>query len=308
MQEILIANIRTDGGVQSRVAIDAKYVDELAEQIKAGIKLPPVDVYKDSTGTWMADGFHRLRAHEAAGRPNIRAEIHKGGKAEAAWHSCGANTAHGLRRTNADKQRSVEMALKLHPENSDRMIAEHVGITEPTVKAARIRCKIFTPERVGKDGKTYTVPTPRQKTTVPPPTQQADAPEVAPVPPPPAPKPEPPAAPVDAVGREIPDYLRDEWNANTATLKQCEQELQRIERLIENDVMAARAVFHEKSHQAATAALRTLLGEIRRCIPYAICPYCRAAEPMQAGCKACGSVGYVGKHRWDTAMPEAMKA
>ena len=302
MQEILIANIRTDGGVQSRVAIDAKYVDELAEQIKAGIKLPPVDVYKDSTGTWMADGFHRLRAHEAAGRPNIRAEIHKGGKAEAAWHSCGANTAHGLRRTNADKQRSVEMALKLHPENSDRMIAEHVGITEPTVKAARIRCKIFTPERVGKDGKTYTVPTPRQKTTVPPPTQQADAPEVAPVPPPPAPKPEPPAAPVDAVGREIPDYLLPTWRKAESELGEVLADLRRIRRLLDGNPQMI------EGWQGAVAGVETAISGVKAAIPYAICPYSRAAEPMQAGCKACGSVGYVGKHRWDTAVPEAMKA
>ena len=81
MQEILVANIRTDGGVQSRVAIDPAYVAELAEEIKAGVKLPPVEVYRDASGVWMADGFHRLRAHEAAGVASIRAEIRKGGQA-----------------------------------------------------------------------------------------------------------------------------------------------------------------------------------------------------------------------------------
>ena len=304
MQEILIANIRTDGGVQSRVAIDAKYVDELAEQIKAGIKLPPVDVYKDATGTWMADGFHRLRAHEAAGRPNIRAEIHKGGKAEAAWHSCGANKAHGLRRTNADKQRSVEMALRLKPEMTERAIAEHCGVASPMVKATINRCNIITPDRrIGRDGKSYpSVPPPSQKTTVPPPTQQADAPEVAPVPPPPAPKPTPASAPVDAVGREIPDYLLPTWRKAESELGEVLADLRRIRRLLDGNPQMI------EGWQGAVAGVETAISGVKAAIPYAICPYCRAAEPMQAGCKACGSVGYVGKHRWDTAVPEAMKA
>lgn len=298
MQEILIANIRTDGGVQSRVAIDPAYVAELAEQVKAGAKLPPVDVYKDATGTWMADGFHRLRAHEAAGKPNIRAEIHKGGQADAAWHSCGANKAHGLRRTNADKQRAVEMALKLKPGNSDRLIAEHVRVADVTVRATRDRCKILAPERTGKDGKTYTVPPPRQPSSVPQPSKPVAAVPVAPVPPP---KPEPPAAPVDAVGRDIPDYLLATWRKAESDMGAVLSDLRRLRRLIDGNPQMV------EGWQGAVAGVETAASAVKAAIPYAVCPACLAAEPMQAGCKLCGSVGYVGQHRWDTAVPETMK-
>ena len=137
MQEVLIAKIRTDGGVQSRAAINDEYVKELAEIVQAGKRLPPVSVYNDGTDLWAADGFHRLAAHEQAGKKTIRAEIHKGGQADAAWASCGANQEHGLRRTNSDKRRAVEMALKMRPTASDRAIAEHVGVHVNTVAQAR---------------------------------------------------------------------------------------------------------------------------------------------------------------------------
>jgi hypothetical protein len=64
MQEILIASIRTDSGVQSRTRIDQDYVRDLVELLKAGTRLPAVDVYRGvGDETWMADGFHRLLAH-----------------------------------------------------------------------------------------------------------------------------------------------------------------------------------------------------------------------------------------------------
>ena len=324
--ELLVANLRTDG-LQIRPALDRQNVAHLVDVLKNGGKFKDkVIVYKDAAGTyWVADGHHRLRACDEAGVRNVTCEVRKGEFIDAFRLALGANSDHGLKRDDATVKNAIMKAYdsraKLWPDATEmpsaRLIADtvHCSPDYANRQLSTVDSWKAATKRTGADGKTRTVPPPRQPvpkpnttTTVPPPPEPAQAVPVASVPPPLAPKPEPPAAQVDAVGREIPDYLRDEWNANTATLKQCEQELQRIERLIENDVMAARAVFHEKSHQAATAAVRTLLGEIRRCIPYAICPYCRAAEPMQAGCKACGSVGYVGKHRWDTAMPEAMKA
>ena len=59
MQDILIESIRTDGAVQSRTAINPEYVSELAELIKNGQKLPPVDVYSETAGeSWIADALN----------------------------------------------------------------------------------------------------------------------------------------------------------------------------------------------------------------------------------------------------------
>ena len=62
-----------------------------------------------------------------------------------------------------------------------------------------------------------------------------------------------------------------------------------------------------EGHQGAVAGIETAISGVAAAIPYAICPYCHAAEPMQAGCKACGAHGYIGRHRWDTAISGAAK-
>ena len=120
MKELLIESVRTDGGTQSRVKIDEAYVAELVEFVEAGVQLPPIDVFHDGTDYWCADGFHRVMAYSRLGRRTIMAHIRKGTKDDAVWASCGANAAHGLKRTNDDKRKAVEMALAAHPEFSDR--------------------------------------------------------------------------------------------------------------------------------------------------------------------------------------------
>jgi hypothetical protein len=76
MQELLIETIRTDGGVQSRERINEEYVAELAALIKAGKKLPPIEVYGDGDEVWAADGFHRILGHIEADKRTIRCNVH----------------------------------------------------------------------------------------------------------------------------------------------------------------------------------------------------------------------------------------
>jgi hypothetical protein len=68
------------------------------------------------------------------------------------------NKSHGLRRTNADKQRAVEAAL-LHPKSrelSDSQIARHVGVDHKTVSAQRSILGISQDSRtVNRNGTTY---------------------------------------------------------------------------------------------------------------------------------------------------------
>jgi hypothetical protein len=161
MQEFLIEKIRTDGGVQSRERISDDYVMELAELIKAGKKLPPVDVYSDGAEIWAADGFHRIYAHLKANKRTVRCNVHKGSIKDAIWASVAANQEHGLRRTNADKRHAVEMALKSRPDLSARAVADHVGVEETMVRNLKVRCGFPAPDAVvGRDGKTYRIPPP----------------------------------------------------------------------------------------------------------------------------------------------------
>lgn len=112
MAELLsIDFIRRDGGTQPRAALDAATVEAYAEAIRAGVAFPPVVVFHDGTDHWLADGFHRVAAHEAAEFEEIHVDIRAGTRRDAVLFACGANETHGLRRTNEDKRRAVLLLL-----------------------------------------------------------------------------------------------------------------------------------------------------------------------------------------------------
>lgn len=131
--------IRIDGDTQSRVNLDQAVVEEYAEAYRAGVQFPPVVVFFDGSDRWLADGFHRYFGAKAAGLAKIFEEVIPGTKLDAQLYSYGVNKTHGLRRTNADKRRAVEGALK-HPVSSnwsDNQIAKHCGVHHSTVGDVR---------------------------------------------------------------------------------------------------------------------------------------------------------------------------
>ena len=110
-QELKLSQLRIDGGTQPRVAINEEAVTDYAERLRENVVLPPVVAFFDGIVYWLADGFHRYHAHRRAGREAIAVDVHDGGLREAILHSVGANTDHGLRRTNEDKRKAVETLL-----------------------------------------------------------------------------------------------------------------------------------------------------------------------------------------------------
>ena len=153
-----IGEIITDAGTQVRAEIYEAIVDDYAEHLAAGGTLPPVTAFRNEGNTYLADGFHRLRAHERAGRAQIEAEILTGTREDALWCALGANRAHGQRLTSADKKHAIELALEAWPERSQRRIAEQIGCTHQYVSKVRgqVATSCHLPERtVGTDGKSY---------------------------------------------------------------------------------------------------------------------------------------------------------
>ena len=131
--------IRIDGGTQPRERIDMDAVGDYADAIKAGTELPPIVVFNDGAEHWLADGFHRYHAHKQAGRVSISADVRSGTLDDAKLFASGANASHGLRRTNEDKRRAVQMTLSVQSsaEWSDTKVAEHCGVSVPFVSAIR---------------------------------------------------------------------------------------------------------------------------------------------------------------------------
>jgi hypothetical protein len=137
MISLALASIRLDGGTQCRAKLDDEHIASLAEAWADGAKMPAIVVFHDGSNHWLADGFHRYHAAEKCSFRDILADVRSGTKLEAIRFALSANAAHGLRRTNADKRRAVEIALKEFPKLSDRQIAEICAVGNQLVGHTR---------------------------------------------------------------------------------------------------------------------------------------------------------------------------
>jgi hypothetical protein len=109
-----LENIRLDGGTQTRAGLLEETIEEYTDRLKKDPDChwdTPVVVFDDGTEYWLADGFHRHQAYSRAGLETMPCEIHLGEQRDALAYALSANASHGLRRSNADKRRAVELAL-----------------------------------------------------------------------------------------------------------------------------------------------------------------------------------------------------
>ena len=162
-QHIALTEICTEG-LQTRAVLDMETVREYAEaEAERGAVFPPVTLFFDGSKYWLGDGFHRVAMARQQGKKRVAAEVREGTRDDAVWFACGANKEHGLPRTNADKRRALEIALKMHPEMSNEAIAQHVGVSRVFVinfrktLSAQVVNRLPPEPRVGVDGKTYPV-------------------------------------------------------------------------------------------------------------------------------------------------------
>lgn len=134
---LAIAVVELDTSIQCRAAIDTAVVNDYAERMKAGDEFPPIDAFGTKTKCWLGDGWHRVLAAKQNGAKTIEARLGKGGRAEALKHALGANALHGHRRSNADKRRCVEIALREFPKLSSRALAKMCGVSPNFVVTVR---------------------------------------------------------------------------------------------------------------------------------------------------------------------------
>jgi hypothetical protein len=125
-----------DSRYQPRVTIDTGLVQEYAELMSSGWgTFPAVEVFRIGKELYVVDGFHRVKAALLANVGTIPANIRQGTPDDALLFCVRANSTHGLRRSNQDKRRAVEMLLD-HPVFSrmgSKKIAEYAGVSSPMV-------------------------------------------------------------------------------------------------------------------------------------------------------------------------------
>ena len=152
---IKISQIQMPDRLRTRAADDQEYIRELVEAYNEGAKTPPIELVQDGDIYWCADGRHRVKASAEVGFLDINANVRPGKIIDAIEIAIGANTDHGLRRTNKDKRRAVEVALKEFPKTSDGWIADACHVDCSFVCKMRPTCDNHkSGEREGRDGRT----------------------------------------------------------------------------------------------------------------------------------------------------------
>jgi hypothetical protein len=117
-------------------------------------------------GNVLTRGFHRIEAAMRIGKKTIECEVRHGYVADAILDAVAGNIGHGLRRTNEDKRRCVEMVLSVHEDWSSRRIAEAAGVHQDLVAKVREaqvsdsdtskeNASRKSKKRKGRDGKSY---------------------------------------------------------------------------------------------------------------------------------------------------------
>jgi hypothetical protein len=155
VQQVALASIELDTSIQCRAAIDTAVVNDYAERMAEGDEFPPVDLFGTKGKWWLGDGWHRVMAARQNGSDLILANLKAGGRSEALKHALAANSVHGHRRSNADKRRCVEIALREFPKLSSRAVAKLCGVSNHMVDDARPDQLGDSPSstRTGLDGK-----------------------------------------------------------------------------------------------------------------------------------------------------------
>lgn len=153
---VKLTDINRDGGTQVREGMKAATVEEYAAAIADGAAFPPVVVFFDGDKHWLADGFHRVAAHEAAGVEDVLAEVRQGTREDALWFALSANKRHGLPMSPEDKRKAVRLLLGVEKwaGMSNAAIAKELGISDHTVADVKREMGHPTSQSARLEGKT----------------------------------------------------------------------------------------------------------------------------------------------------------
>lgn len=309
---VQIKSIILDAGTQIRTSLDSGHVADLTEAYGRGDSVPPIDVFQTfAGGLILADGFHRAEAAKSIGE--ILATIHKGEQEDALRFALKANSAHGLKRSNADKRRAVEIAIAKWPEMSARAIADLCGVGDALVRAV----KPDAPQaqvRESRTSKDENAPNSQEKSSGPPAKRvtgkDGKSYPASKSPPPPKPakssskSPPPPKARLDKVGKVIPPAVLPLWD-RAEEFWAVIHPLSVIRGILQKAQDESELAFVEVSFSSVKGNLDQAFVELKTVKPHAVCPTCQGLNVKK--CAMCKGRGFVSKFYWDTCVSKEAK-
>ena len=140
---LAIDQILVSDKTRTRAHVDESVVNEYAMAMKNGAVFPAITVFAEqgSSRYFLAGGEHRLLACQKADpkKKTVGVDVKQGGLHEALHFALSSNNDHGLRRSNADKNKAVTMALAdaYYDDWSLRQVGELCQVSHNMVKEVK---------------------------------------------------------------------------------------------------------------------------------------------------------------------------
>lgn len=158
--EVPLENISQIRALQPRDQLDQTHIANIASAISAPnakqrAPIEPVDLYLvgdgDTSELVLADGWHRMRAHERKGLPTIMARVYVGTLDDARAHATWANRGDKLGLTQEEKTAALLRLLRSahYYRLSSRKLADITGLSHAT--CARYKRGAEEPEGASSD-------------------------------------------------------------------------------------------------------------------------------------------------------------
>lgn len=290
---IFLEDVDLDHSPMVRADLRPEAIEEYAAIYKKDKKkLPPIDLFLNagSQKYLIGDGMHRYQAMRTLSFKGCSANVRPGNYEDALKFALTANERHGIRRSQADKRRAVEEAIKQWPKVSNVQIANLSSVDDHTVKAVR--------DWLEEQGKVAPEPIRESKDGSKRPASLSTSESRGP--------------------RKLEDKCKTGavltvqglkfWN-RAQEVKDMLDELTEFERKLKRAQSAEDLMFFEVNISAAIADLDKIYTNLRTAIPHAVCTQCQGQPKSQpkGECRLCGGRGVISKFRYDKVPADIRK-
>jgi ParB-like chromosome segregation protein Spo0J len=111
---------------------------------------------------------------------------------------------------------------------------------------------------------------------------------------------------LDKTGWPIPQKIQPEWDAATAAAREPMNQISKMKSAFEEAQTKQTPMFNEVVIAGAIMTCKSLYGDWKNVLPYAVCPTCQGKAPQSCG--MCRRRGYVSEFFWNRCVLPEMKA
>lgn len=124
VRRVALDDLVVDPGLQFRDRTDESAVDDYAQAIEDGERLPALTAFDVDGRLYLAGGFHRHLAARKVGLKEFEVDVRPGTMEDAIRFAIQDNARHGLRRSPATQVAAIRKAIELEPKANPNRLRE----------------------------------------------------------------------------------------------------------------------------------------------------------------------------------------